>query len=65
MQTVASAIAPVSGHPLAMAEAGRTDLVHESALATAKALALTACDLLTASELLNAAREEFAARAKV
>ena len=56
---------PVPGHSLAMAAAARTDLAHESALATAKALALTACDLLTDSELLAAAREEFAARAKV
>jgi len=54
---------PVPGHSLAMAEVAKTDLAHDNALATAKVLALTACDLLADPELLAAAREEFQARA--
>ncbi|MCH7606656.1 MAG: M20 family metallopeptidase [Chloroflexi bacterium] len=53
---------PVPGHSLAMTEAAKTDLAHNSALDTAKALALTACDLLADPELLAAATEEFHAR---
>ena len=55
--------APVPGHSLALAEAAKTDLAHESALNTAKVLALTACDLLADPALLAAAQQEFAARA--
>ena len=53
---------PVPGHSLAMTETSRTDLAHNGAIDTAKALALTACDLLADPELLMAATEEFRAR---
>ena len=53
---------PVPGHSLAMAEAAKTDLAQESAIFTAKALALTACDLLADPALLAEARKEFQAR---
>ena len=51
------------GHSLAMADAAKTDLAQDYALAAAKVLALTACELLADPELLAAAREEFKARA--
>ena len=54
---------PVPGHSLAMTEAAKTDLAQASAIATAKALALTACDLLADPSLLAEARKEFWARA--
>ena len=54
---------PVPGHSLAMTEAAKTDLAQASAIATAKALALTACDLLSDPSLLAEARKEFRARA--
>ena len=54
---------PVPGHSLAMTEAAKTDLAQDSAIATAKALALTACDLLADPTLLTEARKEFEARA--
>ena len=54
---------PVPGHSLAMTEAAKTDLAQASAIATAKALALTACDLLADPSLLAEARKEFRARA--
>lgn len=53
---------PVPGHSLAMTETSKTDLAHNGAIDTAKALALTACDLLSDPELLMAATEEFRAR---
>ena len=46
-----------------MTEAAKTDLAQASAIATAKALALTACDLLADPSLLAEARKEFWARA--
>ena len=45
-----------------MTEASITDLAHENAIATAKVLALTACDLLTNPDLVTQAQNEFAAR---
>ena len=56
---------PIPGHSLAMAEAAKTDLAQDSAILTAKALALTACDLLADPSLLAEARKEFQARAEV
>ncbi|MFQ6027032.1 MAG: M20 family metallopeptidase [Dehalococcoidia bacterium] len=53
---------PIPGHSLAMAEAAKSELGHDNAIATAKVLALTACDLLTDPALLAAAQEEFTAR---
>ena len=53
---------PVAGHSPAMTAAAITDLAHENAIITAKALAQTACDLLSDPELLARAREEFDAR---
>jgi len=55
--------APVPGHSTAMAEAARSALAHDNAIATAKVLALTACDLLANPALIEAARADFAARA--
>jgi amidohydrolase len=55
---------PVPGHSTRMADASATTLAHDSALATAKVLALTVCDLLTQPDLLAAARRDFAARAR-
>ena len=54
---------PVPGHSLAMTEAAKTDLAQDSAIATAKALALTACDLLADPALLAETQKEFQARA--
>ena len=51
-------------HSTAMTEAARSPLAHDSAIATAKVLALTACDLLTNPALLEAARADFMARGK-
>ena len=56
---------PVPGHSLAMTEAAKTDLAQASATATAKALALTACDLLADPAWLAEARKEFQARSEV
>jgi aminobenzoyl-glutamate utilization protein B len=53
----------VPGHSTAMTEAAKSALAHEGAIATAKVLALTACDLLTTPALLKAAQADFAARA--
>ena len=53
---------PVPGHSIAMTQAAITGLAHDNAIATAKVLALTACDLLTNPALLAEARQEFAAR---
>ncbi|MDP6605068.1 MAG: M20 family metallopeptidase [Dehalococcoidia bacterium] len=53
---------PVPGHSPAMTAAAITDLAHENALITAKALALTTCDLLSDPGLVARAREEFDAR---
>ena len=55
---------PIPGHSLAMTAAAKTDLAQESAIFTAKALALTACDLLADPALLSEARKEFQARAE-
>jgi amidohydrolase len=55
---------PVPGHSTAMAEAATSGLAHDNAMATAKVLALTACDLLSHPELLAAARADFTARAQ-
>lgn len=52
------------GHSLQMTEVAKTDLAHANAIATAKVLALTACDLLTNPDRLAAAQEEFEARGK-
>ncbi len=54
---------PVPGHSTAMTEAAKSTLAHDNAIATAKVLALTACDLLTTPALLEAMRADFAARA--
>jgi len=53
---------PVPGHSTAMTQAAKSALAHDSAIATAKVLALTACDLLTNPALLEAARADFADR---
>jgi amidohydrolase len=53
---------PVPGHSIAMTQAAKSSLAHDSAIATAKVLALTACDLLTNPALLEAARADFAER---
>ena len=53
---------PVPGHSIAMTQAAITDLAHQNAIATAKVLALTACDLLTNPTLLHQAQTEFTAR---
>jgi amidohydrolase len=53
---------PVPGHSIAMTQAAKSALAHDSAIATAKVLALTACDLLTNPALLEAARADFAER---
>ena len=53
---------PVAGHSIAMTEASKTPFAHDTAIATAKALALTACDLLANPDLLAEARKEFEAR---
>ena len=55
---------PVPGHSTAMAEAAKSDFGHDSAIATAKVLALTVCDLLAHPDLLAAAKADFAARAR-
>jgi amidohydrolase len=55
---------PVPGHSTRMAEAAASALAHDSALATAKVLALTVCDLLTQPDLLAEARADFAARTR-
>jgi len=55
---------PVPGHSTAMAEAATSGLAHDNAMATAKVLALTACDLLAHPELLAAARVDYTARAQ-
>ena len=55
---------PIPGHSMAMTAAAKTDLAQESAIFTAKALALTACDLLADPALLSEARKEFQARAE-
>ena len=53
---------PVPGHSTAMTQAAKSALAHDSAIATAKVLALTACDLLANPALLEAARADFAER---
>ena len=53
---------PIAGHSRAKAEASITDMAHASAIAVAKALALTACDLLAEPGLLADARDEFESR---
>ena len=53
---------PVPGHSIAMTEAAKTSFAHDNAIATAKALALTACDLLADRGLLAEAQKEFQAR---
>jgi amidohydrolase len=53
---------PVPGHSIAMTEAAKTALAHDNALATAKVLALTACDLLANPSLVEAARADFVDR---
>lgn len=55
---------PVPGHSTAMAEAAKSMFGHDSAIATAKVLALTVCDLLTRPELLASARADFSARGR-
>jgi amidohydrolase len=53
---------PVAGHSPQMTAAAITDLAHENALLTAKALAQTACDLLADPGLVSRARDEFEQR---
>jgi amidohydrolase len=53
---------PVPGHSTAMTEVAKSAVAHESAMATAKVLALTAYDLLTNPALVEAARADFAER---
>ena len=53
---------PVPGHSTAMTQAAKSALAHDSALTTAKVLALTACDLLAHPALLESARADFAER---
>ena len=53
---------PVPGHSTAMTEAAKTALAHDNAIATAKVLALTACDLLADPGLVKAARADFVDR---
>jgi amidohydrolase len=53
---------PVPGHSTAMTEAAKTALAHDNAIATAKVLALTACDLLADPALVKAARADFVDR---
>jgi amidohydrolase len=55
---------PVPGHSTAMTEAAKSTLAHDNAIATAKVLALTACDLLTTPALIEAMRADFAGRAR-
>jgi amidohydrolase len=55
---------PVPGHSIAMTEAAASAFAHDNAIATAKVLALTACDLLTDGVLLQAARQDFVARSQ-
>ncbi len=55
---------PVAGHSRAMTDTAKSELAHDNAIATAKVLALTACDLLSDPALLAATREEFEARRK-
>jgi hypothetical protein len=45
-----------------MTQAAKSPLAHESAIATAKVLVLTACDLLANPAVLEAARADFAER---
>jgi amidohydrolase len=54
---------PVPGHSTMMAEAAKSRMAHDHAIATAKVLALTVCDLLANPELMEAAQADFAARA--
>jgi amidohydrolase len=53
---------PVPGHSTAMTEAAKSPLAQDSAIATAKVLALTVCDLLANPELMQAARADFTTR---
>ena len=53
---------PVAGHSRLMTEAAKSDLAHDNAIATAKALGITACDLLADPGLMDAARAEFDSR---
>jgi metal-dependent amidase/aminoacylase/carboxypeptidase family protein len=53
---------PVPGHSRLLTEAAKSHFAQESAINTAKALAITACDLLTNPDLVLAARAEFAER---
>ena len=53
---------PVPGHSTAMTQAAKSALAHDSAIATAKVLALTACDLLANPALLEASRADFVER---
>lgn len=55
---------PVPGHSTTMTEVAKSAMAHDNGLATAKVLALTACDLLAHPELVDAARADFVARAK-
>ena len=52
----------VPGHSRLLTAAAKSPLAQESAINTAKALAITACDLLTNPALVDAARAEFAER---
>ena len=53
---------PVAGHSPAMTAAAITDLAHENALITARALAHATCDLLADPSLVARTQEEFARR---
>jgi metal-dependent amidase/aminoacylase/carboxypeptidase family protein len=54
---------PIPGHSIQVTEAAKSPLAHDSAIATAKVLAMTVCDLLANPELMQAARADFSARA--
>jgi amidohydrolase len=54
---------PVPGHSTMMAEAAKSPMAHDNAVAAAKVLALTVCDLLANPKLMEAAQTDFAARA--
>ena len=53
---------PVPLHTDEMREVSISQLAHQNALHTAKALAATACDLLAEPQLLTRAQDEFAER---
>jgi hypothetical protein len=55
---------PVPLHTPQMREVAMSELAHQNALSTARALASTACELLAQPQLVVEAREEFARRSQ-